>query len=105
MTTIFIEELKFKTIIGLLDFERITPQYIVVDAKFRAKEFVDYALVCEYLVTEFNNMKFETVEEALKYFRKKFKKIFPTLRYFYMKISKIDIIPNARVGAQIEKYY
>ncbi|AII14126.1 dihydroneopterin aldolase [Campylobacter iguaniorum] len=105
MISVFIENLEFETIIGLLDFERIEKQKITVQAEFRAKEFVDYAKTCEFIQAKFDKKKFGTVESALEYFKTKFKKKFPTLEYFYMKISKVDIIPNAIVGAKIQKFY
>ena len=99
MKTIFINELKFDTIIGLLDFERTQKQPVSIDAEFIADEFVDYAEICEILQKEFDKNKFEKVEDALNFFEIFFKNKFPNLRHLYMKITKLNIIPNAKVGA------
>lgn len=105
MITVLVENLEFKTIIGMLEFERNTPQIIKINARFQADEFIDYALVCKILKTEFDKNKFVKVEDALKYFCKFFKKKYPNLNYFYMKIIKKEIIENADVGAVIEKSF
>lgn len=73
--------------------------------EFEACEFVDYATVCEITQREFNENKFYKVEDALEYFAIKFKATYPSLTKFYMKISKIEIVPNAIVGAKILKNY
>lgn len=105
MISVFVDNLEFDTIIGLLDFERVNSQKICVSMEFEACEFVDYATVCEITQREFNENKFYKVEDALEYFAIKFKAIYPSLTKFYMKISKIEIVPNAIVGAKILKNY
>ena len=105
MISVFVDNLEFDTIIGLLDFERVNSQKICVSMEFEACEFVDYATVCEITQREFNENKFYKVEDALEYFAVKFKAIYPSLTKFYMKISKIEIVPNAIVGAKILKNY
>lgn len=105
MITVLIENLEFKTIIGMLEFERTKAQKIKIDAKFQACEFIDYSLVCEILENEFNKNKFVKVEDALNYFCDFFKKKYPTINYFFMKIIKKEILQNADVGAMIEKIF
>ena len=105
MITVLIENLEFKTIIGMLEFERTKAQKIKIDAKFQAHEFIDYALVCEIIENEFNKNKFVKVEDALNYFCDFFKKKYPTINYFFMKIIKKEILQNADVGAMIEKIF
>lgn len=105
MITVFIENLRFKTIIGILDVERVQKQNISVDAEFRTCEFIDYSMICEIIKTKFDDMKFMKIEDALTFFESEFKILFSTLNYFYMKITKIDIVPNAFVGVKIEKFY
>lgn len=105
MISVFVDDLEFDTIIGLLDFERVKSQKIRVSMEFIADEFIDYAVVCKFTQKEFDNQKFYKVEDALEYFSFKFKDIYPTLKEFYMKISKPNIIVNAIVGAKIRKNY
>ena len=105
MISVFVDSLEFDTIIGLLDFERVKTQKIRISMEFKAYEFIDYADVCKITQEEFNKQKFYKVEDALEYFSVKFKELYPTLEQLYMKISKINIIPNAKVGAKIVKNY
>ena len=46
---ILIENLEFECIIGILDFERNSPQLVRICAKFEADEFIDYAKICAEL--------------------------------------------------------
>ena len=105
MITVLIENLELKTIIGMLEFERTTTQMIKIDAKFQAREFIDYALACEIIENEFNKNKFVKVQDALNYFCDFFKKKYPTINYFFMKIIKKEILQNADVGAMIEEIF
>ncbi|NLK65996.1 MAG: dihydroneopterin aldolase [Campylobacteraceae bacterium] len=105
MITVLVEELEFSAIIGLLDFERVKEQKVRVSAKFRAEEFIDYALVCETIKEDFKKEKFLKVEDALSFFENKFKEKYKSLNCFYMKIIKLEILPDAKVGASIEKSY
>ena len=61
MISVFVDNLEFDTIIGLLDFERLNSQKICVSMEFEACEFVDYAAVCEITQREFNENKFYKV--------------------------------------------
>lgn len=102
---ILIENLEFECIIGILDFERNSPQPVRICAKFEADEFIDYAKTCTELEKIFKEQKFELIEDALNFCEAKFKKEIHTLKYFYMKILKPKILQNAVVGAEIEKFY
>ena len=102
MKEVFIKNLKFRTIIGLLNYERENEQEICVSAKFKADEFIDYAVICEILQADFNEHKFYKVEDALDFFEAKFKAQFHTLHSFSMKITKPHIIDNALVGVKIK---
>lgn len=105
MITVFIKELSFETIIGLLDFERVKPQKIVVDASFVADEFVDYAEVCKEIISLFKSEQFYKIENALEFFANFYKEKFQNLRKFFMSVTKTEIIENARVGVSIEINY
>ncbi|MEK6658706.1 MAG: dihydroneopterin aldolase, partial [Campylobacterota bacterium] len=48
--TIHIEDLKFQCIIGILDFERVTPQDVIINLAIEydyKKNFINYADVVE----------------------------------------------------------
>jgi len=100
LKTVFIENLHFKTIIGVLEFEREIPQKIRVDAEFIGKDFINYAQACEFIEMKFHEMKFALVEDALDFFALEFKALFPSLKEFSMKITKKEIIKNAKVGVK-----
>ncbi|MBR2156675.1 MAG: dihydroneopterin aldolase [Campylobacter sp.] len=102
---ILIENLEFECIIGILDFERNSPQPVRICTKFEADEFIDYAKICAELEKIFKEQKFELIEDALNFCKVKFKEKFPTLKYFYMKILKPKILPNAVVGVELETIY
>lgn len=105
MIVVLVENLEFKTIIGLLKKERKNRQKIIVNAKFQADEFIDYALVCKYIKKAFKKHEFLKVEDALVFFESKFKKKYKNLNYLYIKIIKKDILQNAQVGASLEKFF
>ena len=102
MIRVLIQNFKFEAIIGILDFERERKQEILINAKFGADEFIDYAKSCEFIKSSFENEKFLLVEDALNFFATKFKERHSTLKYFYMQIFKPQILSSATVGAEIE---
>ena len=70
MTTI-IKDYEFSTIIGLLDFERVTPQKVRVSAEFESGEFIDYVEVINLIEEIYAQEKFGTVESSLEICAKK----------------------------------
>ncbi len=101
--SIHIEDLQFKTIIGILPQERIEQQNIIVDLSFEYlydssnNDFIDYSVVVEDLKNIFHEKKFELIEEALIYIEE-----FLTTKYsinnFKLKIVKPDILEDCNVG-------
>lgn len=104
MITVIIKELKFKAIIGLLDFERLKEQSVIASAKMTAKddEFIDYAKACEIIKATVINGRFLTIEEALKSCVLALKSNFAHLKSIRLEITKPDILSDAIVGADIE---
>ena len=104
MIRVIIKELKFRAIIGLLQEERHKEQELLINALMLAfdDEFIDYALACELIKTTIKNGRFKTVEEALKACGDSLKKEFAFLKRLEMEILKIEILPDAIVGAKIE---
>ncbi|MBU1659729.1 dihydroneopterin aldolase [bacterium] len=66
--TIHIEDLKFQCIIGILDFERTTPQDVIInltlDYDYKGT-FINYADVAELIKFEMKHNKFLLLENAL----------------------------------------
>lgn len=104
MTTI-IKDYEFSTIIGLLDFERVTPQKVRVSAEFESGEFIDYVEMINFIEEIYAREKFGTVESSLEICAKKLKEKFNSLSFLKMEILKIEIVKNATVGARAEFKY
>ena len=98
---IHIENLKFQSIIGILDFERVTPQDIIInltiDYQYK-NNFINYAKVAEILKKDMIESKFLLIEDALNHFSTKLKKEFPLIENFSIKISKPSILPDCSVS-------
>ena len=99
--TIYIEDLKFQCIIGILDFERITPQDVIIDIKIDydyQKEFINYAEVSSLIENAMKIKKFELIEDALVDLTKELKEKFHLIQTLHLKISKPSILPNCTVS-------
>lgn len=102
---VYIEDLSFKTIIGLLPFERVKKQTVIVNVTFEyqyddeKKDFVDYSLVAKEIKKIIKKGKFELIEEALETLQKKLTKIFP-ISDLRIKITKPDILKECKVSVQ-----
>ncbi|MDQ7085509.1 MAG: dihydroneopterin aldolase [Sulfurovum sp.] len=67
--TIHIEALTFDVIIGLLDFERETPQSVILniqlDYPYEAHAFINYAHIVSLVQATLHKERYELLEEAL----------------------------------------
>ncbi|WP_291949761.1 dihydroneopterin aldolase [Campylobacter sp.] len=97
--------LELKCIIGLLDFERIQEQNILIDLELKSKKFLDYAKLCKRLEKIYKKKKFKTIEKSLKYTCKNIKKHHKKVKFISITCYKPDIITNAKVGASLTKKY
>ncbi len=106
---IFIKNLTFEAILGLLDFEREERQKIVIDAQIRydfdSDNFIDYSKVANLIKSTIVTNKFLLVEEALDVLLSKIKSHFPQTKQIKLKISKPNILQNCIVGAKIKKNF
>lgn len=105
---IFIKNLEFFTIIGLLPHERKFPQRVIINATFTCKELsmqVDYAKAAVLIENSLKEGHFDTVENALMELEKRLKEKFPLVLKLKISLSKPDVLHNAHVGAQIERDY
>ncbi len=104
--TIHVEDLKFQCIIGILDFERITPQDIIInltlDYEYK-NEFINYAIIVEIIKDLMLKSKFELIEEALNAINLKLNKEFNTIKSIDLKITKPSILPDCKVS--VSNYY
>ncbi len=104
--TIHIESLHINTIIGLLDFERTTPQRVIIDLEaeylYKDGEFINYATVAQLIEKNLQTQKYELLEEALQGLEHTLIMSYPTINQLKLKILKPDILDNCSVGLSCE---
>jgi dihydroneopterin aldolase len=99
--TIHIENLKFKTIIGILDFERKVEQDVIINLTIRydyTDSFINYADVSEVIKTHIKKSKFLLIEDALLSLSQKLKENFSLTNQLDLKITKPSIMPDCTVS-------
>lgn len=101
--TILIEDLTFSTIVGILPFERITPQRVIVSLTITyhtttPSDYIDYSHVVERVQHLFTIHMFPLLEEALDKITNDLKILYPSITSLSLTIKKPDIIDNAVVG-------
>ncbi len=96
-----IKELRFDAIIGILDFERKTPQQVEIECEieydYKDGIFLDYAEIVTLLESTIKEGEFYLLEEALEKLFQKTEESFHQIETIKIKISKPDILPNCRV--------
>ena len=99
--TIHIEDLKFQTIIGILDFERVTPQDVIINVEIEYNyidRFINYVEVNQTIKDIMIESKFLLIEEALTTLSHKLKKEFFLINLLTLKITKPSILPDCTVS-------
>ena len=100
--TIHIEELTFECIIGILDFERVTPQKVIVnvgiDYDYKNNDFINYADVIKLIEQQMLEKKYELLETAIEELSEKIIEKYSKITKLTLKISKPNIIKNAKVS-------
>ncbi len=100
--TIHIEELTFKCIIGILDFERVTPQKVIINVEieynYEENNFINYADVIELIEQQMLEKKYELLETAIEELSQKISEKYSKITKLTLKISKPNIIKNAKVA-------
>lgn len=95
-----INKLTFKCIIGILDFERITKQKVIVNISFEyafSKDFfIDYAEVSTLIKNTMKEKQFLLLEDAILDLENLLLNKFP-IKNLNIKISKPDILKNCIV--------
>jgi len=100
---VYIEDLCFKTIIGILPFERIKKQKVIVNITFKyqfdslQKDFVDYSKVSLFVKNTMKKKKFELIEDAILTLEKKLIKKFK-ISNLKIKITKPTILKDCVVS-------
>ncbi|MDF1884203.1 dihydroneopterin aldolase [Sulfurimonas sp. SAG-AH-194-C21] len=103
---VYIEDLKFQTIIGILDFERTTLQELIVNLTLEYNyqdEFINYADVSEHIKKSLQTQKFLLIEDALLSLQNSLKKEFNKINTLDLKITKPSIMPDCKVSVALFK--
>ncbi|CAA6799838.1 MAG: Dihydroneopterin aldolase [uncultured Sulfurovum sp.] len=100
--TIHIEALTFECIIGILDFERITAQKVVIslqiDYEYVNNNFINYADIISLVERDMIKNKYLLLETALNNLASKLLLEYSQIQTLQLKIMKPDIISNAKVS-------
>jgi len=108
MISIIIKNFEFETIIGILDFERVTPQKVIINTEIFYEyngNYLDYAKVSEIIKNILQNKKFEILEDSLDYICSYLKNEYTNIIKIDLEILKPNILDNMIVGAKIIKKY
>lgn len=100
--TILIEDLEFETIIGILEHERIVPQWVRVDCSidypYQNGDFINYAEAAALIEATLHKHRFELIEEALVKVASALKERFCAIETLSLAIRKPDILTHCTVG-------
>ncbi|MDA7818018.1 dihydroneopterin aldolase [Sulfurimonas sp.] len=99
--TIHVEDLKFQCIIGILDFERIKKQDVIVNANIlysNENAFIDYAHVVQIIKDLMIENEFKLIEDALEAINLKLIKEFTSIISLDLKITKPSILSDCKVS-------
>ena len=100
---IFINDLKFQCIIGILDFEREQQQDVIIDLIIEytyINEFINYADVATLIESTMKNKQYFLIEEALSDLSQTLKDNFSKIETLKLKITKPSILPNCKVSVE-----
>ena len=98
---IYIEDLRFTCIIGILDFERLQPQEVVIQLELEyafENQFINYAEVTQIIKTQMSENKFLLLEDALLALFTFLKKTYANISTLFIKITKPSILPDCLVS-------
>lgn len=101
-----ISDLTFNTIIGILDFERVKEQKVIVNLSFEYNfskdNFIDYAEISNLIKSTMIKEKFFLIEDAILFFEELLNRKYP-IKNLYIKIAKPDIMADCIVSLSNEK--
>lgn len=107
--TLIIEDLKVQAIVGILPYERQTPQTILVQAQiiysYEDKKFIDYLAVKNLITMLLQTKCYELLEEALQDISETIKQNFDSVHSIDISLKKLDISPDFNVGIRLNKNF
>ena len=96
-----INDLSFKCIIGILDFERVKKQKVVVNLSFEYEFeqdfFIDYSEISDLVEIQMKKKKFLLIEDAIIFLQTKLYKLYK-INNLNITISKPTILKNCIVS-------
>ncbi|MFW2379570.1 dihydroneopterin aldolase [Aliarcobacter butzleri] len=96
-----IENLEFKCIIGILDFERVKKQKVIINLSFEYAfsndKFIDYSEVVDLIKQTMKKEKFQLIEDAVLYLTKLLNQTYE-IKNLKLKISKPTILKDCIVS-------
>ncbi|MFW2307199.1 dihydroneopterin aldolase [Aliarcobacter butzleri] len=96
-----IENLTFKCIIGILDFERVKKQKVIINLSFEYAfsndKFIDYSEVVDLIKQTMKKEKFQLIEDAILYLTKLLNQTYE-IKNLKLKISKPTILKDCIVS-------
>jgi len=96
-----IENLRFKCIIGILDFERVKKQKVIINISFeydfKNNSFIDYKEVTNLVKKAMKKAKFELLENAIIHLEKLLYEAYE-IKNLKIKISKPNILKKCIVS-------
>ena len=98
---IHVEDLKFQAIIGILDFERIQPQDVIINLTIDYEyenNFINYADVVDIIKFDVTENKYLLNEDALNKLSMRLKKEFSIINTINLKITKPSILADCKVS-------
>ena len=105
---ISIEDFQFQTIIGILDFERETPQDIVInliiDYQYSDGQFINYVNIRDIIKETMIDSKFGLLEDALEHLFHLISQEYK-IEYLKIKIGKPSILEDAIVSVEMERSF
>ena len=100
--TIHIEQLTFKTIIGILTVERVHDQKVIVNLElnydYNGSNFINYAEVINLIENDMREKQYELLESAITELIQEITSSYTQIKSLTLKITKPDIIKNAQVS-------
>ncbi|APW64675.1 dihydroneopterin aldolase [Poseidonibacter parvus] len=96
-----INDLSFKCIIGILDFERVKKQKVIVNLsfeyEFKEDFFIDYSEISAFVEKQMKKRKFLLIEDAIIFLEAKLYKLYK-INNLIISISKPNILKNCIVS-------
>jgi len=101
---IYIEDLTFDAIIGILPKERITPQRVIInvelDYDYKKNVFINYADAAKIIENDIKKSKYRLIEDALLSLNSVLKDNFTQISSIKLKISKPTILDHCGVSVE-----